>query len=127
MNKLIRILHCSVQDSVTPWTAVRQASLSITNSRSLLKVMSIESVMPSKILSSVVPISSCPQSFPASGSFQMSQSSHEVAKVLEFQLQHQSFLDCGIIFIYLAKFTNHVVKMEVILNTIYCISSHQDT
>ena len=31
----------------TPWTAVRQASLSITNSRSLLKLMSIESVMPS--------------------------------------------------------------------------------
>ena len=34
----------------TPWTAVRQASLSITNSRSLLKLMSIESVMPSKYL-----------------------------------------------------------------------------
>ena len=32
---------------VTPWTAARQASLSITNSRSLLKFMSIESVMPS--------------------------------------------------------------------------------
>ena len=32
---------------VTPWTAVRQASLSITNSQSLLKLMSIESVMPS--------------------------------------------------------------------------------
>ena len=31
---------------VTPWTAVRQASLSITNSQSLLKLMSIESVMP---------------------------------------------------------------------------------
>ena len=32
---------------VTPWTAARQASLSITNSQSLLKLMSIESVMPS--------------------------------------------------------------------------------
>ena len=41
------------------------------------------------ISSSVVPFSSCPQSFPASRSFQMSQ--HQVAKVLEFQLQHQSF------------------------------------
>ena len=40
---------------------------------------------------SVVPLSSCPQSLPASGSFQMSQLSHQVAKVLEFQLQHQSF------------------------------------
>ena len=48
-----------------------QASLSITNSRSLLKLMSIESVMPSNLL-----ISCCllpPQSFPASGSFPMSQ------------------------------------------------------
>ena len=35
-----------VRLSVTPWTAARQASLSITNSRSLLKLMSIESVMP---------------------------------------------------------------------------------
>ena len=42
------------------------------------------------ILSSVVPLSSSPQSFPASGSFQMSQLSTSGAKVLEFQLQHQS-------------------------------------
>ena len=42
---------CSVvSDSVTPWTAARQASLPITNSRSLLKLMSIESVMPSNHL-----------------------------------------------------------------------------
>ena len=82
----------------TPWTAAHQVSLSITNSRSSLRVTSIESVMPSShlilcfpllllppnpcplsrwchptISSSVVPFSSCPQSFPASGSFQMSQ------------------------------------------------------
>ena len=50
----------------TPWTAVRQASLSITNSLSLLKLMSVELVMSS----SVVPFSSHLQSFPASGSFQ---------------------------------------------------------
>ena len=43
------------------------------------------------ISSSVIPFS-CPQSFPASGSFQMSQLfAFQVAKVLEFQLQHQSF------------------------------------
>ena len=42
------------------------------------------------ISSSVIPFSSHPQSFPASGSFQMS-SSHQVAKVLELQLEHQSF------------------------------------
>ena len=58
---------------VIPWPAARQASLSITNSWSLLKPMSIESVMPSNISPSVVLFSSCLQSFPASESFQMSQ------------------------------------------------------
>ena len=57
---------------VTPWTA-SQASLSITNSRSLFKLMSIELVMPSTISSFVVPFSSCPQSLPASESFPVSQ------------------------------------------------------
>ena len=57
----------------TPWTAACQASLSITNSWSLPKPMSIESVMPSNHLILCRPFSSCPQSFPASGSFPMSQ------------------------------------------------------
>ena len=39
----------------------------------------------------VVPFSSCLQSFPVSGSFLMSSSLHQAAKVLELQLQHQSF------------------------------------
>ena len=42
------------------------------------------------ISSSVVPLSSCLQSFPASGSFPKSQFFHQVAKVLELQFQHQS-------------------------------------
>ena len=58
---------------VTPWTTAHQASLSITSSQSLPKLMSIESVMPSSISSSVVPFSSCPQSIPASETFPMSQ------------------------------------------------------
>ena len=62
-----------VQLFATPWTAARQASLSITYCRSLPKPMSFESMMPSNHLCSVIPFSSCPQSFPASGSFQMSQ------------------------------------------------------
>ena len=53
----------------TPWTAAHQASLSITNYWSLLKLMSIQSVMHPTISSSVVPFSSCLQSFSASGSF----------------------------------------------------------
>ena len=43
------------------------------------------------ISSSVVPFSSCPQSLPTSESLPWINSSHEVAKVLEFQLQHHSF------------------------------------
>ena len=62
-----------VQLFATPWTAARQASLSITNSRSLLKLMSIESVMPSNHPILWRPFSFCFQSFSASGSFQMSQ------------------------------------------------------
>ena len=57
----------------TPWIAARQASLSITNSRSLLRFTSIESVMPSSRLILCRPLSSCPQSLPASRSFPMSQ------------------------------------------------------
>ena len=62
-----------VSNSATPWTAARQASLSITNSWSLLKLMSTESVRPSNHLILCCPFSSHLQSFPASGSFPMSQ------------------------------------------------------
>ena len=61
-----------VQLFATPWPAGRQASLSITNSRSLLKLMSIESMIPSNHLI-ILPFSSSLQSFPASDSFPMSQ------------------------------------------------------
>ena len=57
----------------TPWIAACQAPLSITISRSSLKLISIESVMPSSHLSSVVPFSPWPQSLPASESFPVSQ------------------------------------------------------
>ena len=59
---------------VTPWTSAQQPSLSITSSWNLLKLMSIESVVPSNHLIPVLPFSSHLQSFPASGSFQMNQS-----------------------------------------------------
>ena len=75
---------------VTTCIAARQASLSITNSQSLLKLMSIESVVPL-----TRPLSSpSPPAFSLSkhqGLFKWVSSSHQVAKVLEFQLQHQSF------------------------------------
>ena len=65
-----------VQLFVTQQTTARQVSLSITNSRSLLKLMSIELVMPSSLLILCRPLLLL---------------SNQVAKVLEFQLQHQSF------------------------------------
>ena len=46
----VQFSHSVVSDSATPWTVARQAFLSITNSWSLLKLMSIESVMPSNHL-----------------------------------------------------------------------------
>ena len=54
-----------VSDSVTPWTAACQASLSITNSRSLLKLMSIEWVMPSNHLILCSPLLLLPSIFPS--------------------------------------------------------------
>ena len=49
----------------TPWTAARQASLPITNSQSLLKLMSIESVMPSNLLILCCPPLLLPSIFPS--------------------------------------------------------------
>ena len=57
----------------TSWIAACQVSLSITNSRNSLKLMSIESVMPSSHLILCRPLVLCPQSLPASESFPMSQ------------------------------------------------------
>jgi len=57
----------------TPWITARQASLSITSSRSSLKLTSIESVMPSSHLILCRPLLLLPQSLPASESFPMSQ------------------------------------------------------
>ena len=59
--------------SATPWTPACQASLSFTIFQSLLKLMSIELVMLSNHLILWWPFSSCPQTFPALGSFPTSQ------------------------------------------------------
>ena len=76
----------------TPWTVVRQASLSINNSQSLCKLMSIESVMPSNHLILCHPLLLLPSIFPSIRVFfQWVSFSHQVAKVLELQLQHLSF------------------------------------
>ena len=62
-----------MSDSVTPWTAAHQASQSFTISRSLLKFISTESVTLSNCFILYRLLLICLQSFPASGSFLMSQ------------------------------------------------------
>ena len=77
---------------VVPWTAARQASMSTTNSQTMLKFMSIESVMPSSCL--ILLLSPSPPAFnfcQHQGLFQGVSSLHQVVKVLELQLQNQSF------------------------------------
>ena len=82
-----------VQLFATRWTAAHQASLSITISQNLLKLMSIQ--LDGDAIQSSHPLSSpSPSALNLSqhqGLFQWVSSSHQVAKILELQLQHQSF------------------------------------
>ena len=73
-----------------PHTAL-QASLSITNSQSLPKLMSIESLMPSNHLILSSPSPPALNRSQHQGLFKCVSTSYQVAKVLEFLLQHQSF------------------------------------
>ena len=79
-----------VSDSVTPWTAACQASLSITNSQSLSNVHWVSDIIqPSHpLLSPSPPVFNLSQH---QGLFQWVSSSHQVGTVLELQPQHQSF------------------------------------
>ena len=61
----VQFSHSVMSDSATPWTAAHQASLSITNSWSLLKLMSIKSVMPSSHLIFCRPLLLLPSIFPS--------------------------------------------------------------
>ena len=87
----IQSLSC-VQLFATPWTVAPQASLSITNSQSLLKIMSIKSVMPSNHLLLYYPLLIPPSIFPSIIVF----SSESVLQIrwpkLEFQLKSHSEL-----------------------------------
>ena len=83
-----------VQLFVIPWTAAHQASLSFAISQSLLKLMSIKLVMPSNHLTLCCSHLPSPPAFNLSqhqGIFQWVSYLHQVTKVLELQLQHQSF------------------------------------
>ena len=65
----LQFSHSVTSNSVTPWTAAHQAFLSITNSQSLLKLLSIESVMPSNHLILCHPLLLPPSIFPSIGVF----------------------------------------------------------
>ena len=86
----VQSLSC-VQFSVTPRTAARQDTLSIINSQNLLKFMSIEWVMSSSHLILCLPLFLSLSICLSNTVFSKVSSSHQVAKMLEFQLQHQSF------------------------------------
>ena len=64
-SPVVIVQSLSHVDFLTPWTAARQASLSITNSQSLLQLMSIESVMPSNHLILCHPPLLLPSIFPS--------------------------------------------------------------
>ena len=93
--------RCSILSSVqslisvrlfeTPWIAARQASLSITNSWSLLKLMSIESVMPCNHLILFQSLHLLLSIFPSIRVFKWVSSSHQVAKVLSFSFSISPF------------------------------------
>ena len=68
LSVVVQLLSC-VQLFVNPWTAAHQASLSFTISQSLLKLMSIESVMPSNHLILCHPLLLLPSVFPGSRVF----------------------------------------------------------
>ena len=73
-----------------PWSTARQVSLSITSSRNLPKLMSIESVMPSNNLILCHPLLLLPSIFPSIRVF-LNDSSLHIRWPKEFKLQHQSF------------------------------------
>ena len=103
--------HSVVSNSATPWTAACQASLSITNSWSMLKLMSIESVMPSNHLILCHPLL-LPSIFPSIRIFSNeSVLPPQIAKVLELQLQHQSFLSKKFILFDRDVFNNKVMAI----------------
>ena len=86
--QLLLFSCCHVQLSATPWTAAHQASLSFTISWHLLKLMFIESMVPSNHLILCFPLLLLPSIFPASG---LLDSLNQVVKALELYFQHQPF------------------------------------
>ena len=103
----------------TPWTAAGQVSLSITNSQSLLKLMSIKLVMPSNHFILCRPLLLCLQSFPASGSFPVSRlfasggqsiGASVLASVLPMNIQGWFLLGLTVLIFLLSKGLSRVLQ-----------------
>ena len=131
MNIINMLFSCSVTSNFLQphgLQAARQASLSFTISRSLLKLMPVRSVMPSNLCH---PFSSCPQSFPASGYFLMSwlfesggQSTGASASASVFPMNIQDWFPLGLT----GLIIHHIVvtKWMVLLRTDFITSHHLD-
>ena len=91
LNVIVAPSLSQVWQFMTLWTAACQASLSFTVSWSLLKLCPLSQWCYPTISSSLIPFLFCLKSSQHQGFFQWAGSSHQLAKVLELQLQHQSF------------------------------------
>ena len=111
-NSSVQLLS-HVQLFVTPWTAARQASLSITNSWSLFKLMSIESVMPSNHFILSLPLLLLPSIFPSNRVFSNESELQEDFK-RPFCWQWAS----------VRKGTSHVVGKELCFQYVILFHSH---
>ena len=113
--------HSSILAWRIPWTVARKAFLSFTNSRSLLKLMSLKSVLPSN---HPHPLSS--PSLPAlnlsqhQGLFQRVCSLHQVVKVLEFQLNLNEYLG-------LISFKNDRFDLLAVQGTLKSLLQHHSS
>ena len=92
MINSVQFSHSVVSDSATPWLQHARLPSPSPTPGACSNSCPLHQWCHPTISSSVTPFSSCLQPFPASGSFSVSQFFyHQVAKVLELQLQHQSF------------------------------------
>ena len=88
----VQFSHSVVSDAATPGTTARQASLSITNSQSVLQLMPIESVMPSSHLILCRPLLLPPSVFPSVRVFM----SLSLQQVIESSASHHLFVSEGL-------------------------------
>ena len=86
----VHFSHSVVSDSATPWAAAHRPPCPSPTPRACSNSRPSSQWYHPTISSSVIPSYSCPQSFPASGSFQWGSFSYQVAEVLELQHQFSS-------------------------------------